>query len=199
MTTITKQITRTIAGVQLFKQSDKVAREAGAESLWLTADFRFELRGDNTVEFGADRSEIEWGVWDRNDRGGEGDWADGGRGNGVESFRAGAEMIARVLADEEAAAPPAPAPVVKQSFRPAALAHIGTVADQQAKVIGKINELMRLASNCIDFTDDSLKKGTNTQAVVLIDELLVEFTDLRRADFIRLIESKGLDVPDSAR
>lgn len=92
--------TRTLSGVKFVKATQAEAEQSGATTLWLTEDNRFELRGDNIIEYGADRNEIEWGVWDRQERGGEGDWADGGRGNGVENMAAGAALIAKVIAEE---------------------------------------------------------------------------------------------------
>jgi hypothetical protein len=54
--------TRTLFGVKFIKQNDEITRQAGAATLWLTEDGRFELRGDDTIEFGEERSQIEWGV-----------------------------------------------------------------------------------------------------------------------------------------
>lgn len=201
--TTTKTTTRTLFGVKLVKQSKEIARQSGASSLWLTEDGRFELRGDDTIEFGADRSEIEWGVWDRNERGGEGDWADGGRGNGVQSFNEGAKMIARVLADEAKGTDIGTlvrriAAVDAASHRPAALAHIGSVSDEQTKVLQKISRLMVLASNAVT-EDDRVKMGTTTAAKVLLAELEEAFVDMARADLISSIESQGLHIPDNAR
>lgn len=185
--------TRTLFGVKLVKQDAKTTREAGALSLWLTEDGRFELRGDDLLDMTAgERGGMEWGVWDRQ-AGREGDWADGGCGNGVDSMNEGAKLIRDVLAEEAAQAAPVP------FIRPAALAHVGTVDDEQSNVIDKINRLMRLASNCVDPTDDSLKIGSITSAKVLIEELQEALADLGRADLLRSIESKGLHIPDSAR
>ena len=93
--------TRTLFGVKLIKQDKETTRAAGALSLWLTEDGRFEVRGDDLRDMTAgERGGIEWGVWDRQ-AGVDGDWADGGRGNGVDSMNEGAKLIAAVL-DEEA-------------------------------------------------------------------------------------------------
>lgn len=92
--------TRTLFGVKLIKQDKETARSAGALSLWLTEDERFELRGDDLLDMTAgERGGMEWGVWDRQ-AGYDGDWADGGRGNGVDSMNEGAKLIRDVLADE---------------------------------------------------------------------------------------------------
>lgn len=92
--------TRTISGIKFIKADADATRAAGALSLWLTEDSRFELRGDDLLEMtDGERGGIEWGVWDR-EAGREGDWADGGRGNGVDSMADGAALIASVLADE---------------------------------------------------------------------------------------------------
>jgi hypothetical protein len=92
--------TRTIAGVTFVKAGPIETKEAGALSLWLTTDNRFELRGDDLLDMTAgERGGMEWGVWDRQ-AGREGDWADGGRGNGVDSMADGAALIAEVIAAE---------------------------------------------------------------------------------------------------
>lgn len=92
--------TRTINGITLIKAGTVETREAGAESLWLAVNDRFEVRADANVER---PSELEWGVWDRQ-AGVDGDWADGGRGNGVSpnTLDAATKLIAEVLADEVA-------------------------------------------------------------------------------------------------
>jgi hypothetical protein len=95
-TPITARITtRTFGNITLTKGSDFDAREAGAAKVWFTNDGRFEVRADANCER---PSELEWGVWDTK----IGDWADGGRGNGVcpNTLAACCEVIASVLADE---------------------------------------------------------------------------------------------------
>ena len=95
--------TRTIHGVKFVKASNAEAQESGAFTLWLTEDDRFELRGDSLREYGEERDGIEWGVWDRRERKSEGDWAAGGRGNGVENMKEGARLVASIMAEEHAA------------------------------------------------------------------------------------------------
>lgn len=106
----TKLTTRTFHNVTLQKGTDFDAREAGAAKVWFTTDGRFEVRADANCER---PSELEWGVWDRQ-AGRDGDWADGGRGNGVcpNTLEACCELIASVLADEAKEAAKAQSPAL---------------------------------------------------------------------------------------
>lgn len=94
---------RTIHGVKFIKASSEEARASGAFTMWTTEDERFELRGDDIIEYGAERHGIEWGVWDRYARKCEGDWAADGLGNGVDTMKDGARLVADILAKEHAA------------------------------------------------------------------------------------------------
>ena len=90
--------TRTVNNVTLVKAGPIETSEAGAESLWLAFSNRFEVRADANCER---PSELEWGVWDRQ-AGRDGDWADGGRGNGVSpnTLDAATKLINDVIAAE---------------------------------------------------------------------------------------------------
>ena len=115
----TKLTTRTFHNVTLQKGTDFDAREAGAAKVWFTADGRFEVRADANCER---PSELEWGVWDRQ-AGREGDWADGGRGNGVcpNTLEACCKVIADVLADEAKEAIKAKCPALVAQIEAAGL------------------------------------------------------------------------------